>query len=96
MLNPAVLRCSSCGAYMYSFHPKGWRFWWLQQILFQIVCWIVVWRINPPFVIGMPLVFVVGLAFVTALRRGYHTYWRWRHPIRCQGGGHLKPMPQAT
>lgn len=96
MGNLPVLRCSVCDAYMYRFRPKGWRWRLTEHILFQIVACITVWRINPPPIIGILLVFVIGLAFVTGFTRSYHAYWLWRHPIRCQGGGHLKPVPQAT
>lgn len=93
--NPALLRCSACGAKMYRTQTTGWG-GYLSYMTFQIIFWFCVWRLNPPFLIGIGMLLVLLVPLMMATDRTYHAYWRWRHPLRCDGGGHIVPAPSKA
>ena len=71
-------------------------YWWLDQAVWQALCWFAVWRIGVAFVWGCLAVLVLAFPFGTASRRLYHSYWCWRHPLRCKKGGHAELAPEAN
>lgn len=89
--NPVLLRCSACDSKLYVFPRGGWAF--VHYFAWLTGSWLIVWRLNVPFLIGGALVLALVHPWRLAVERLTHTYWTWKHPIRCQGGGHIQPVP---
>ncbi len=90
--NPVVMRCSACESecrlhWAAAFDLKDWR-WWLDMAVWVFVV-IPATRIGR-LPIGWALVFLfpMSIALDTARDRLYHAWFAWKHPTRCQGGGH--------
>jgi hypothetical protein len=91
MYNPVIARCGTCQAKMY-LHPRG-KAAFVGLMAWLTLSYLTVWRFNPPFILGEAVLLVLAIPANIAANRTYHAYWRWRHPLRCDGGGHLKPAP---
>lgn len=94
--NRVLLRCSACGAKLHT-HPTTKRWWWIDMMAWVLVAWFTVWRSAPYVSFGITILFffVSLVVWGMAVKRLVHAYWMWRHPWRCQGGGHLDPVPQT-
>lgn len=95
--NRMVFRCLTCGSKLY-FRPSTYRWTFIDQMAWALVAWVVVFRFRyqlPPGTM-ITLTFVLLFAWAVVVRRTVRAYFLWRHPVRCQGGGHVKPVPQAT
>lgn len=92
--NPILLKCSACGSKLHMRPVGWWRF--LDLWAWQIGGWVLVWRLNPPFLIGCLLVLVLVFPWNMAKDRLWHAYWLRKHPLRCQGGGHIAPVPTTS
>lgn len=92
--NQVLMRCSACGAKLYS-RPSTKRWAWLDMMAWCAMAWFTIWRHSFPVGASVLLFFVTMVAWNTAVNRLVHAYWVWRHPIRCQGGGHVAPLPQT-
>jgi hypothetical protein len=93
--NRVLIRCSSCGTKLYKYpHTKRWVF--IDSMVWMLVAWVVVFRLYPH--ISGPLmwlmIFILVFVWKSAQRRLVHAYFMWRHPWRCQDGGHFAPAPQ--
>lgn len=72
------------------------RSWWIDQAAWQAFCWAAVWRTAVAFGWGFLMIVVLSIPFGEASKRLYHTYWMWRHPLRCEKGGHAEPLPEVN
>lgn len=90
--NPVVCRCSACEKPMHVEVP-GWR---LNALCFVVWMGFGLWLVQDWPVVAM-LVVIAPLSIVWRLaeNRTYHAFWRWRHPLRCQGG-HAEPEPEPA
>lgn len=93
--NRILIRCSACGSKLYQ-RPTTYRWAIIDYMAWALVAWVVVFRHQLPLTIMIPLVLVLLVVWAVTVHRLVRTYFFWRHPIRCQGGGHAKPVPQAT
>lgn len=93
--NPTLLRCSACKAEM---TRHAWGTWWLVGEWSLWIAFVTLTQLGQ----GLPtgymilLAIVVSIAWVTARDRLYHSYWTWRHPVRCESGGHAQPEPERA
>lgn len=92
--NPVLLRCSGCGSKLRLRLIGKWGV--LERSIYALAIWLTILRLPLP--LGITLVFVVIFVFAwgSAVDRLTHSYWTWRHPLRCDGGGHTKAIPQPT
>lgn len=93
--NPVLLRCSACGSKLYQ-RPSTKRWAWVDMMVWCLMAWLIIWRHNFPIGASIALFFVTLFAWSATVNRVVHAYWMWRHPIRCQGGGHVVPLPQGS
>ena len=84
---PVILKCSACGKELTRV-PTGWEFTGL----------FTVWLVFITAAIGRAqgalwweLFFPIVIVYGIAERRARYAYFAWRHPTRCQGGGHIQP-----
>lgn len=91
LVNPIRARCPACNSKLHQYPPGKWEY--ITQIVWQIVAWSVVWRLEPPFIVGVLLVFVLALPAMRAINRTYYAIWMYWHPLRCGEGGHTVPVP---
>src|ERR1044071_1674995 len=92
-LNQTILRCSACGSCLrqYWLRFSGWvaGLQWMAYIGVLSVC-------NEFFFGDLPgmsfalFSLLFSYAFFLSVNRLYHAWWGWRHPVRCQGGGHVE------
>lgn len=92
--NPALFECMSCGSRMYTRPRRVGAF--IECLAWNLTADILVWRSHPSPIVGIGLLLLIVFPFVIAAKRIYHTYWLWRHPLRCGEGGHFKPAPVPT
>ena len=86
-------RCSACNK------PLHQRLPGLKLNALSMVIWVLLanWMtkgIEGP--MGIMILVVAVFFYLSAERRIYHAIWYWRHPVRCQGGGHAAPLPEAS
>lgn len=95
--NRLLIKCSACGAKLYM-NPTTKRWWWADMMAWVLVAWFTVWRAAPHVssVITLVMFFTSLFVWNMAVTRLVHAYFMWRHPIRCQGGGHFVPQPQGS
>lgn len=92
--NQALAKCPACGNKMTKY---AWSRSW---IVVDMVLWICLLATVGLLYIAMtPLNFVVimtiGFFWNQGKTRLYHAYWMWRHPLRCEKGGHAAPVPDV-
>lgn len=88
--NRVLIQCLACGSKLYQY-PSTYRWGFVDRMLWALVAWVVVFRHHPPLGIMIALVFVLMFTWAIVVCRIVHAYFVWRHPFRCQGGGHTKP-----
>lgn len=93
--NYVLIHCTACGSKLYQ-RPSTKRWAFVDTLGWGLIAWFVVWQHHLPFFISFVFAVVLVFAWTIAVRRVVHAYWLWRHPLRCQGGGHLNPVPQGT
>lgn len=91
MPNPIRARCPACHSKMYLHPPGKWNI--AVHAVWQVLCWLVVWRLNPPLLLGFSFVFVLAIPAMRAINRTYYAIWMYWHPLRCGEGGHPAPVP---
>lgn len=91
--NPIRLRCSACGSNLHLRLKGGWSIF--ERIIYAVALWFVILQPKIPLWIGLSLLLPFVLAWGLAVKRLVESYWMWRHPLRCQGGGHFVPQPTA-
>lgn len=92
--NPVLAKCPACDAKM-TRRPSGWR-WVAGDWILWIVFLALALPTGIPLLVGIVLIFTLAAAWNTARDRLYHSYWKWRHPLRCETGGHASPAPEGT
>lgn len=92
--NRRVAKCPACGSVCWR-SPRGWL-WWADLVPWIVFCQLVVWAPHPPYLLGLVLVFALSMPWNAAVRRLYHGWWFRRHPLRCQGPGHLAPATEQS
>lgn len=92
--NRTIAICPACEEKYYIYVRGKWVFW--EIFVWQIIAWATVWRLNPPYLLGVLLVFMLVIPTNVVFERLRFRYWFWRHPLRCQGGGHIAPAPTST
>lgn len=92
--NRLLLRCSACGSKLYQ-RPITRRWIFADSMAWALVAWIVIWRNPLPTGILITFFLILVLAWNSIVRHLVHAYWMWRHPFRCQDGGHVQPVPQS-
>lgn len=93
--NLILIRCSTCGSRLYQ-RPSTKRWRCADTMAWAFVAWMVVWRHHFPHLVAIAFALVLLVAWMETVQRVVHAYWMWRHPLRCQGGGHFNPVPQGT
>lgn len=93
--NPMLIRCPACGSKLYS-RPSTKRWAWVDTMVWCAMGWFIIWRHHFPVGYSVALFFVTLVAWNATVNRVVHAYWMWRHPVRCQGGGHVAPLPQGS
>lgn len=92
--NPILLRCSGCGSKLHM-RPKG-KWGVLERMIYAFAIWLAILRLDLPVGISIAFVVIFVFAWGSAVESLTHAYWTWRHPLRCDGGGHTKAVPQPT
>ena len=94
--NRILVVCGSCGAKMYQRARGLWYAgYWVMWMAFVLG---VLAPIDPHASWGVALLIglVFSFPFNIAYGRLYHAYWLWRHPLRCEKGGHAEPSVEGT
>lgn len=94
--NPTKAKCPACGDKMTE-RPSSFRWVLGDWILWAAFILLVFgWNTHIPFLPGLALFMTLAIAWNTARNRLYHSYWMWRHPLRCEKGGHVAPQPEGS
>jgi hypothetical protein len=96
LVNPVMLRCPACSSELHKKVPRGSKLSAFAHFVWQMTCFVCVWRLNPNFFLGMALVLVLVVPYDAAETRLYHWAWTKWHPTRCQGGGEPELAPEPT
>jgi hypothetical protein len=94
MPNPIRARCPACASKLHLHPPGKWNL--LVHVVWQAIAWAVVWRLNPPLMLGTAMVLVLAVPATHAINKTYYTIWMYWHPQRCGEGGHPVPVPTQT
>lgn len=93
--NRWLILCASCGSKLW-LRPKTKKGQFVDTYILFLVAWAVLFRLRLPELPNFALLMVLIFAEQSAKDRLMARYFLWRHPVRCQGGGHLSPAPQGT
>lgn len=66
------------------------------MVSWLVFCNFAVWDTGVSIAAGLPIVLVLAIPYNIATNRLYEHYWHWRHPLRCEKGGHAEPLPGGS
>lgn len=89
-INRKMAKCPACESELTKY---AWAWYWLTLDWVLWFCFLAATGLinlhgATVWLIAIPL----SIAWVTARDRLYHHYWMWRHPLRCEKGGHAEPQ----
>ncbi len=92
--NPTIRRCPSCNSECKKYFTTFTQGTLLRGLLTYGI-WILFVELCLPHSMsdGEQLLIIIPLlsAFLLTINRLYHSFWAWRHPAHCGGGGLLAP-----
>jgi len=74
----------------------GTQPWWAFVVTIAVVVTLSEAFFDIPGAMGYLVVIPLTALVAIAEDRLYHAWWAWRHPVRCQGGGHAEPESSPT